>query len=145
MATKRGLIAVLVGAATLWLGVSAGAQKGQTFKARLSPAPIENTNAATITGKGSVTVVLTDTRLAINGMFDGMQTPATVAHVHRGMRGVKGPVVFELTVAKATSGAVTGTLTLTPAQIDDLRKGMFYVQIHSTGAPDGNLWGWLLP
>jgi hypothetical protein len=25
-----------------------------------------------------------------------------------------------------------------------LRKGMVYVQIHSEGAPDGNLWGWLL-
>ena len=145
MATKRALAAVLVGAVTLWLGVSASAQKPQTFKARLSVVPIEASSAANITGRGSITAVLTDTKLSITGTFEGLRTPATAAHVHRGSRGVRGPALFDLTVAKATSGAVSGTVALTPAQVDELRKGMFYVQIHSTGAPDGNLWGWLLP
>jgi len=29
--------------------------------------------------------------------------------------------------------------------VTDLEKGRFYVQLHSEKAPDGNLWGWLLP
>ena len=37
------------------------------------------------------------------------------------------------------------TLDLTPLQVTDLEKGRFYVQLHSEKAPDGNLWGWLLP
>jgi hypothetical protein len=46
-------------------------------------------------------------------------------------------------VSKAASGTVSGTLSLTPLQVQDLRKGWLYVQIHSERAPDGNLWGWL--
>ena len=145
MATKRGVAAVLIGAVVLWYGVSVGAQKAQTYKVRLSPVPIENANAANITGKGSVTAVLTDTKLTITGKFEGLRTVATVAHVHSGARGVRGPALFDLTVAQATSGALSGALTLTPSQIDDLKRGRFYIQIHSVGSPDGNLWGWLLP
>ena len=37
------------------------------------------------------------------------------------------------------------TFDLTPIQLADLEKGRLYVQVHSEKAPDGNLWGWLLP
>jgi hypothetical protein len=47
-------------------------------------------------------------------------------------------------VTKAISGSVTGTLELTAQQVQSLRAGRLYVQIHSEKAPDGNLWGWLL-
>jgi hypothetical protein len=42
------------------------------------------------------------------------------------------------------SGNISGSVDLTPAEVEALRKGMVYVQIQSVGAPDGNLWGWLL-
>jgi len=48
------------------------------------------------------------------------------------------------TVTKAMSGSISGSVDLTPAEAEALRKGMIYVQIHSEGAPDGNLRGWLL-
>ena len=41
-------------------------------------------------------------------------------------------------------GTISGTFDLTPDQIDALKKGRFYVQIHSEGAPNGHLLGWLL-
>ncbi len=41
-------------------------------------------------------------------------------------------------------GSITGTLSLTAEQVESLRKGKLYIQIHSEKAPDGNLWGWLL-
>jgi hypothetical protein len=47
-------------------------------------------------------------------------------------------------VTKAEKGTVSGTVELSPDQIEDLRNGRLYVQIQSQGAPDGNLWGWLL-
>jgi hypothetical protein len=56
---------------------------------------------------------------------------------------VRGAPVLTLTVAKATSGAVSGSFDLTPEQLESLKKGKWYVQIHSEKAPDGNLWGWL--
>ena len=36
-------------------------------------------------------------------------------------------------------------MELSPVQIADLEKGRLYIQLHSEKAPDGNLWGWLLP
>jgi hypothetical protein len=48
-------------------------------------------------------------------------------------------------VAPATSGGVTGVFDLDANQLESLRKGRLYIQIASEKAPDGNLWGWLLP
>ena len=124
------------------------AQASKTFKGRIAPVPIDVSMQATIAGTGSVTAVLTGTKLSITGTFDGLKSPATIAHVHKSpVRGVRGPVVFDLTVTKsdAASGTLSGTFDLTPLQIADLEKGRLYVQLHSEKAPDGNLWGWLSP
>jgi hypothetical protein len=135
-------IAAALGAGAL------SAQQPKTFKARLSPVPIDVSMQSTIAGSGSVTATLTGTRLAITGAFDGLRSPATIAQLHKGpVRGVRGPNLFDLTVAKTepTSGTLSASVELTPLQIADLEKGRLYVQLHSEKAPDGNLWGWLLP
>jgi len=127
------------------LGQSAGASK--TFHARLSTVPIDLTMASTVAGSGSVTGTLQGRTLVLSGKFSGLKTPATVARVHRGpTRGMRGDAIFDLTVnATGTSGELGGTLELSAAQVEDLEKGRLYVQLHSEKAPDGNLWGWLLP
>ena len=144
MAMQRHVTTLLAGAVVLWLGQSARGQ-GDTFKARLSAVPVENSTVAGITGSGSVTAVLTGRNLSVSGKFEGMRTPATLAQIHVGPKGIRGPVLSDLTITKATSGTISGTITLKPAQVDDLKAGRFYVQIHSEKAPDGNLWGWILP
>ncbi len=92
-----------------------------------------------------VTATLNGTRLSVSGTFAGMKSAATIAQMHFGARGVRGPVEFDLMVDKAASGAISGAANLNKSQLDSLRKGWFYVQIHAEHAPDGNLWGWLLP
>ena len=144
MPAKREFKVVLIGASVLWLGLLAGAQGGEKFKARLSPVPIDAATANATTGAGSVNAVLTGTNLSITGTFEGLRSAATVARLHNGPKGVRGPAVFDLTVTKATSGTISGTLRLTAAQVEGLKNGRFYVQIHSEKAPEGNLWGWLL-
>jgi hypothetical protein len=133
----------LLGAASLL------AQPPRTFKARLSPVPIDIAMQANIAGTGSISGVLAGNKLTLNGTFEGLRGPATIAQIHKSpTRGMRGPVVADLTVAKGsepTTGTITGTLDLTPLQLADLEKGRFYVQLHSEKAPDGNLWGWLLP
>jgi CHRD domain-containing protein len=120
------------------------AQTSKTFKTRLSPVPIDLTMAATITGSGSVTAVLNGSKLTFSGTFEGLSSPATLAQLHKSpVAGVRGPVVFDLTVTHAVSGTIGGTVELTPAQVTDLEKHRLYVQVHSEKAPDGNLWGWL--
>ena len=135
-----------------WLALAAAvlmstlAAHGQeTFKTRLSPVPIDAKLAPVVTGHGSVSASFAGTKLSVTGSFEGMHTPATAAHLHLSkVTGVGGGVIHDLTVTKAMSGSISGSVDLTPAEAEALRKGMIYVQIHSEGAPDGNLRGWLL-
>jgi hypothetical protein len=136
---RRGLCYVLV------FGAVVAAQSPRMFKARLSPVPIDVSMQSTIAGLGSVTATLDGSTLTINGKYDGLKTPATVARLHRAFRGTRGPSFAELKVSGGTSGTITGQIALTKEQIGELGKSLFYVQLHSEKASDGNLWGWLLP
>lgn len=129
----------------LCLSALVSAQAVRTFKARLAPVPIDLTMQATVAGSGSASATLNGAKLTIAGTFEGLKSPATVAKIHKGpARGVRGPEVFDLTVSHATSGTIAGTVDLTPQQLGDLQNGRLYIQLHSEGAPEGNLWGWLL-
>ncbi|MGH9678702.1 MAG: CHRD domain-containing protein [Candidatus Acidiferrales bacterium] len=139
---------ILLVCAILLPGRFAGAQetaKKEIFKARLSPVPIDESMMATVAGAGSLTATLSGRRLTITGTFEGLRSPATTAQIHRGPKGIPGPAILDLTVTRAEKGEVTGSLLLTPDQVSDLRKERLYVQIQSERAPDGNLWGWILP
>jgi hypothetical protein len=116
-----------------------------SFRARLSPVPVESNNASKITGTGAVMATLDGAKLTISGTFQGMKSAATIAQVHMGQRGVRGPVEFDLDITKSPNGSIAGVLTLTKVQIDTLRRGWYYIQVHAEQAPEGNLWGWLLP
>ena len=126
------------------LALQAAAQ--QSFKVRLRPVPIEASTAANTTGAGDATAQLAGTRLTVRGNFAGLKGAATVARLHQGaVMGVRGPAIAEVPIPAATSGNFSAEVTLTAAQVEGLRQGHVYLQIHSETAPDGNLWGWLLP
>jgi hypothetical protein len=145
MAFKRSILALMVPAALFSLAISATAQREERFKVRLAPVPVDATMRGAVTGVGSASAALAGRKLSITGSFDGLQAPATVARLHIGSAtGVRGSAVFDLTVSKAASGTLTGSVDLAAEQVENLRKGRFYIQIHSEKAPDGNLWGWLL-
>ncbi len=116
----------------------------EVYKARLRPVPVDGTLARTITGQADVTATLTGTKLAVSGKFEGIQSNATTVKIHQGVRmGVRGNPILDLTAAKAQSGAISGTVDLTPAQVEALKAGKLYIQLQAEKAPDGNLWGWL--
>ena len=145
MAINRVLTCVvIVGASVLFSVDPISAQSDETFKGRLSAVPVTLVTLSTTTGSGTLTAVLEGSTLAIDGEFDGMNSPATVAHLHRAPRGLRGPRAFDLIVTKATSGAVKGSLTLTTDQAEELKNGGYYIQIHTEQNPDGQLRGWLL-
>lgn len=136
--------------AQVWLAIllsalPAGAQEAKTFAARLSTVPITVAMQDTVAGRGMTKGVLAGDTLTIDGTFEGLRSPATVARIHLAPRAVRGPAILELTVSKATAGTLKGSFVLTARQLEALEKGSLYIQIHSEKAPDGNLWGWLLP
>ena len=121
------------------------AQNQERFKARLATVPMDGGMRETVAGSGAASAVLTGTKVTITGTFAGLRTPATTARLHGSLAtGVRGASIAELTVSKAMTGTITGSLDLTPEQAQKLRKGQIYIQISSEKAPDGNLWGWLL-
>jgi hypothetical protein len=135
----------LIGAGLVCLALSLFAQTQEKYKTRLSPISMDASMRANIAGLGTASAVLTGAKLTVSGAFEGLRSPATIAQLHEGRgTGVRGPVAFDLTVTKATSGTIEGSFDLSPEQLEDLKKNRFYVQIHSEKAPDGNLWGWLM-
>jgi hypothetical protein len=81
-------------------------------------------------------------KIGINGTFEGLASPAVAAYLHKGVDGRRGPRVMEMTVSKRTSGIVKGDITLTPDDIADLQKGLYYIEIATE--KDGEVRGWLL-
>ena len=129
----------------LALAAALMAQTGERYKALLSAVAADARTRPQLAGLGSVSAVLSGSKLSITGSFDGLLSPAIMAQLRAGVAaGVRGPVIQELTISKAVSGAISGSADLTPEQIETLHKGGFYVQILSQKAPDGVLWGWLL-
>jgi CHRD domain len=142
MAFNRRFAVAVIG---IGFVLSLAAQSSETFKTRLSPLPADARTRADLAGSGSASAVLTGTKLAISGSFEGLRSAATSASLHSAVAaGVRGPAIGDLTISKDTSGTITGSIDLTPQQLTSLRKGGLYVQIHSEKAPDGVLWGWLL-
>jgi hypothetical protein len=145
MTKKRTYVGVLVAIVILLGGISANAQNGQTFKVRLSTVPVDATMLATVAGSGSAKAVLAGNTLMISGTFQGLRSAATRASIHIGpQKGIRGPAVHDVTVSKEKSGAVSGSVELSPSEVEALKNGCVYLQIDSERAPDGNLWGWLL-
>ena len=123
------------------------AQTTERFRGRLAPLPVDYATVAGITGEGVVTAELRGNELTLTARFKGLSTPATVAHMHRAPKALRGPVAFPLDLGRATSreGQLTNTITLSDEQVAELRNERYYLQIHTEGNTAGEIRGWLLP
>jgi hypothetical protein len=136
----RGTVAAVL----LTVGIAA-AHAAENYRVRLATVPIEARTSAQVKGSGSASAVLDGTRLTVNGSFAGLQSAATFGGLHQGaVTGVRGPQIAQFAVPAAQSGSFAAEVTLTREQAQSLTQGRLYLQIHSTEAPEGNLWGWLL-
>jgi hypothetical protein len=132
--------------ALAFCSASGGASTNGVFNARLSPVSMDATMRANIAGSGTASAVLDGSKLNVTGSFEGLLSPATTAQIRRGSAtGVRGVAILTLTIPQALNGKFAGSFDLNPEQMESLQKGRLYVQIASEKAPDGNLWGWLLP
>ena len=145
MASKRFVTACVIATMSLATGFHLAAQGAETYKARLTAVPADARTRPSLAGIGSATATLAASKLSITGSFEGLLSPATIAQLHSAVAaGVRGAVISDLTITKSTSGSISGTVDLTPQQIESLHKGGLYIQIHSEKAPDGVIWGWLI-
>ena len=158
MAFKR-YIAVWVAVTLVSLAITAAAQSGDKYKARLSAVPSLNSRGAGINvpadsvkgAEGSVTATLSGKKLTVNGNFDKFASTATEANLFlgpaMGARSYPGTPLFKLTLMKTgdgKSGTFNGSFDLSSDQVDALKKGKIYLQVHSEGSPTGHVVGWLI-
>ena len=143
-----GGLSMLAGAAGAQSTAGAAVAEGKTrpmgrpFSGRLSTTTTRD--AAPPTGVGMLYAVLDGKgKLAINGTFSQLTSPAKTANVHRGVDGERGPKVATLTITSAASGILKGDVMLTPDDIAQLEKGAYYVEI-VTDAAGGDVRGWLI-
>jgi aldose sugar dehydrogenase len=79
-----------------------------------------------------------ETKARVSLRFNGLSAPQTVAHVHGpAPAGQSAPPLFDLPNGNFTDFQ----LTLTPQQLSDLKAGLFYVNVHSTAFPSGEIRG----
>src|SRR5215470_8937982 len=92
-------------AAAALLGGVLAAQTGETYKARLSAVAADARTKPALAGIGTASATLSGSKLTVSGTFEGLVSPATTAQLHAAIAaGVRGPVIQELTVAKAPGG-----------------------------------------
>jgi len=143
----RCLTLAAIAVATI-VSVPLTAQTGDTYTVRLGWVPTTPADRPNVIGKGSATATLSGRRLTIGGTFEGLAAPATVARLHQGIaKGARGATISDLTVTQSASGKLSGLVDLTPDQVEALKQGKLYIQLHTGKGvpPDGStLWGWLL-
>ena len=140
--TITRFIAPLACTLALLFSVSAVAQS-DTYRARLSPMPTTPQTVTTITGEGEVILTLDGNTLTVSGNFAGMNSAATMAHVHNGPPAQPGPVVHQLEITKMPAGEISAELELTDEQVTALKNNALYIQVHSETNPAGELRGWI--
>jgi hypothetical protein len=87
-----------------------------------------------------VTLNKTTSAITVTGVFNGLSSPATGAHVHGPSTvGSAGPVLFPLAVPPDLSGAVTGGASMNAGQMADMLNRMTYVDIHTNYFMDGEI------
>jgi hypothetical protein len=128
------------------VAAGAAAAADQVFASRLTPVAYDGAMRANVQGDGQVSATLSGNKLTVTGSFTGLPSPATGAGLYSGPGiGVPGMPLQNLTLTGQTEGSVSGTVTLNAKQLAAFRQGHVYMQLNSQKAPDGNLWGWLLP
>jgi hypothetical protein len=103
----------------------------------------EEVPALNVPGSGSGSF-----RVAEDGTLTGSVTTkdvaGTMAHIHRAAKGANGPVIVPLEKKGDTYSVPTGR-RLTPAQIEDLKAGRLYVNVHTARYKGGEVRGQLQP
>jgi len=111
---------------------------GNSMTVPLSAANEVPPNAST--GSGTAKVDLDGNVVKWSVSYSGMTGPVTAGHFHGpAMAGANAGVAVPFTGPMASP--ITGTATLTDAQVADLKAGKYYVNLHTAANPGGEIRG----
>ncbi|HET9451505.1 MAG TPA: CHRD domain-containing protein [Aggregicoccus sp.] len=137
---RHGYRLVLLGLVAL---VLAGCGDDDEFEAELTGGKERPTPVST-SATGTVEATLEELTLTVAGTFEGLSGPATGAHIHGPASEEEAAGILCPLVATADrSGTVIGTCLFTEEQVDQLRDGRMYVNVHTAANPAGEIRGQL--
>ncbi|HKB09583.1 MAG TPA: CHRD domain-containing protein [Vicinamibacterales bacterium] len=136
------IVATVVGAAALAMPSNAAAQT--VFTATLTGGAQAPVIASPGSGTGAVLLNAGEDEITVNLSFSGLTSAANAAHIHGpGAVGINAGILFPFTnVPTATSGSIPEqTFAITPAQVSDLKAGLYYFNVHTGVNPGGEIRG----
>lgn len=141
---KTRLAAALSVIYLVLLAASASADRG--FSGDLSGAQEVPSTASAGTGAAYAFLDAGETQITVFLSFSGLTTAATAAHIHEASAGANGPALFSLSPPAATAGEITPlVIALSAAQVTSLKNGSFYVNVHTSTFPGGEIRAQLYP
>ena len=97
-------------------------------------------------GRGAATFLFpSPTKVCFALLVNNLKKP-NAAHIHRGVRGVAGPIAVSLTPpASGSGGTVSGCATAPAALLSEIasKPASFYVNVHTSDFPGGAIRGQL--
>jgi hypothetical protein len=127
--------------ATALFALSATAN-AQIYTAYLSAAQEVPTNASTATGYSRLVINEAAGTLGFTVVFSGLSSNQTASHIHAPAPiGSNVGVAINFGAVGGTAGTITGTTTITPTQLAQLRGGQAYVNVHSANFSGGEIRG----
>ncbi|MFQ5741784.1 MAG: CHRD domain-containing protein [Acidobacteriota bacterium] len=134
-------------AAVLFLSVAPVAAQVPTFIAVIQSGQEVPPTGSPSFGNGFLTFDLSTRMLCYSISFTNLASAETVAHFHGPAQpGVNAGILFDISPVPSPSGSPkTGCVgPLSGAQTQQLFQGLFYINIHSTGDPGGEIRGQVL-
>lgn len=118
--------------------------RAETFFAYLNGAQQVPPAATTATGYARVVLNESAGTITFTVVFNGLTSAQTLSHIHEpGAIGVNAAVAIDFGAVGGTSGTISGTRSITPTQIAQLRAHLGYVNVHTTNFPNGEIRGQL--
>ncbi|HKX10328.1 MAG TPA: CHRD domain-containing protein [Stellaceae bacterium] len=150
---KHRLTAFALVAAVAGVSLTACLQQQQaaapatiTFKAHLTGKDEVPPTGSTGTGDGTVVLNTATNEITWNVTFSGLTGPALAAHIHGpGAPGTNAGVLVGFDPPKAPAGEIKGSNVILAKQVEDLKAGKWYVNIHTAANKGGEIRGQLMP
>jgi Cu/Zn superoxide dismutase len=140
----RLTVATALGTACL-LAAGAGVAQTKTFHATLSAQQEVPPTDSKGTGTATFTLDPASKKLTWNVTYSGLTGDAGAAHIHGpAAPGANAGVAVNL-APSGVKNPITGSATLTDAQIADLAAGKDYINIHTAANKGGEIRGQITP
>jgi uncharacterized repeat protein (TIGR01451 family) len=110
----------------------------QLFVATLNGAQEVPPTNSTATGTATLALSADEMTARVSLNFSGLSSEQTAAHIHGAAGpGVAAPIIFPLPLGQFSDFQIN----LLPAQVQDLKNGLYYINVHSTMFSGGEIRG----